>query len=136
MSIENVKKFYDSISQDEALKQKFAELSQAYQGQPLDEVKALELAEEKILPLAKQLGYAFTMDDVKMFGEEMKQAYLNGEMDDNELMAVTGGGGSLYCVLLGFNERPLESQNFGACVFLGFNGAGGFCCLIGAGTKG
>lgn len=136
MSIENVKKFHDSISQDEALKQKFAELSLAYQGQPLDEAKALELAEEKILPLAKQLGYAFTMDDVKMFGEEMKQAYLNGEMDDNELMAVTGGGGSLYCALFGLNERPIESENFGVCVFLGFNGAGGFCCLIGAGTKG
>lgn len=30
MSIENVKKFYDSISQDEVLKQKFSELSQAY----------------------------------------------------------------------------------------------------------
>jgi hypothetical protein len=32
MSIENVKKFYESVSQDDFLKQKFGELSRKYQG--------------------------------------------------------------------------------------------------------
>jgi len=36
VSVENVKKFYEALSQDEAMKQKFMELSQKYQGQQMD----------------------------------------------------------------------------------------------------
>ena len=54
MSVENVKKFYEAVSNDASLKQKFVELSQKYQGQPLDEVKALSIMELEALPLAAE----------------------------------------------------------------------------------
>ena len=52
MSVENAKKFYEALSQDESLKQKFVELSQKYQGQPMDEANMKLITEEKVLPLA------------------------------------------------------------------------------------
>ena len=136
MSAENVKKFYEAVSRDEALKQKFIELSQKYQGQPMNEAKMQAIAEKEVLTLAAQMGYPFTMDDLNAYGEEMKQAHMNRELNDEELQAVTGGGASLICAVLGFNEGFNHVNGFGYCLLLGFNAAGGFCFLIGAGTKG
>ena len=64
MSVENVKKFYEAVSHDEAMKQKFVELSRKYQGEAVDEAKARALTEQEVLPLAAQMGYSFTMDDL------------------------------------------------------------------------
>ena len=100
MSVENVKKFYEALSQDEAFKQKFVELSQKYQGQQMDEAKLKSITEEEVLPMAKQMGYSFTMYDLKAYGEEMKQADMNRELSDEEMQAVTGGGG-MVCIIAG-----------------------------------
>ena len=136
MSTETVKKFYEAVSQDEALKQKFVELSQKYQGQEMDEAKGMLAFEQEALPLAAQMGYSFTMDDFKAYGEELQQANMNCGLNDEELKAVAGGGASLICVCLGFNEGFDHVNGFGYCLALGFNRGGGFCFLIGAGTKG
>ena len=103
MSVENVKKFYEAISQDEALKQKFVELSQKYQGQPMDEVRALSIIEKEALPLAAQLGYSFTIDDVKSYELAMQQAKNGFEMSDAEMEAVTGGGWIRFCTFFGYD---------------------------------
>ena len=103
MSVENVKKFYEAISQDEALKQKFVELSQKYQGQPMDEVRALSIIEKEALPLAAQLGYSFTIDDVKSYELAMQQAKNGCEMSDEEMEAVTGGGWIRFCTFFGYD---------------------------------
>ena len=58
MSVENVKKFYTALSQDEALQKEFVELAKKYQGQPMDETKAMSLMEQEVLPVAKQRGYS------------------------------------------------------------------------------
>ena len=104
MSVENVKKFYEAVSQDESLKQKFVELSQKYQGEALGADKVAVVVEQEVLPLAAQAGYSFSLDDLKAYGEEMKQANINRELSDAELEAVTGGGmhGDL-CVGVGTN---------------------------------
>jgi len=81
MSTDNVKKFYECVAQDEALKQKLLELSQKYQGQSLDESKVMTLMEREVLPLAQQMGYSFTMDDLKSCDEKMQQRYTNGELN-------------------------------------------------------
>ena len=93
MSTENVKKFYEAVSQDKTLKQKFVELSQKYQGQPMDEAKRMSIFEQEALPLAAQRGYSFTMDDLKAYEDEMQQAKMGCELSDSELGAVSGGGG-------------------------------------------
>ena len=85
MSTESVKKFYEAVSQDEALKQKFVELFQKYQGQQMDEAKAMSVMEQEGLPLASQLDYSFTMDDLKAFGEGLKQENMNRELSDEEI---------------------------------------------------
>ena len=132
MSVENVKKFYEAVSQDESLKQKFVELSQKHQGEEMDEAKLMSLIEQEALPLAKQMGYSFSMDDLKTYGEEMKQANMNCELSDGELEAVVGGEKSLICVVAGFNEGFSASyNNHGVCCFLGFSDSGGFCFIIG-----
>ena len=114
MSIESVKKFYEVLSQDESLKQKFMELSQKYQNQPMEEAKYMSIMEKEALPLAAQMGYSFTMDDLKSYGEEMKQADMNRELSDEEMQAVVGGAGDL-CVILGVPA----------------NGTSGFCLMVG-----
>jgi bacteriocin-like protein len=133
MSVENVKKFYEALSKDEAIKQKFMELSQKYQGQPMDEEKAMALTEQEVLPLAAQMGYLFAMDDLNTYGKEMKQAGMNRELSDEELQAVVGGGGSGtnicifigvpsgdfagFCFLAGEIDRPGTAA--ASCVFIG-----------------
>ncbi len=119
MSVENVKKFYEELSQDGSLKQKFVELSRKYQGQPMDEAKAMSLMEQELLPMAKQMGYSFTIDDLKAFGEEMKQENINRELSDAELAAVAGSDGTqLVCAFIGVGDGA---------------GASGFCLLVGYG---
>ena len=103
MSTENAKKFYEAVAQDEAMKQKFVELSQKYQGQPMDEAKSISLMEQEALPIAAQMGYSFTMDDLKAYGEEMQQANMNRELSDSELEAVAGG--VFFCTLQGNTDQ-------------------------------
>ena len=135
MSIENVKKFYECVAQDEAVKQKFAELAQKYQSEALDADKVAVVFEQEVLPLAAQIGYPFSLDDLKACGEEMQQANMNRELSDGEMEAVTGGG--LISVIVGLNEGTVTGTDVshGMCGFLGFNNTGGFCFIIGAGTK-
>jgi bacteriocin-like protein len=127
MSVENVKKFYEAVSQDEALKHKFVELSQKYKGEQRDEAIMISLMKQEALPLAAQMGYSFTLDDVKSYELEMQQAKTGCEMSDEELQAVSGGnvltdfclfvgidaetgervsGWTTFCFILGFSEEP------------------------------
>ena len=96
MSVENVKKFYEAVSRDESMKQKFVELSRKYQGQQMDEANAMAVTEQEVLPFAQQMGYSFAMNDLKSYDEAVKQAKMNSELCDDELAAVSGGG-ELWC---------------------------------------
>ncbi len=81
---ENMKKFLELVSKDETLKQKM----QAFKDmEPADAISAG-------ITLAKELGIELTEAD---FAKE-KSA---GELSDDELDAVAGGGGTYFCVLLG-----------------------------------
>lgn len=90
MSIENVKEFYEAVSKDEALKQKLVELSQKHQGQQMDEIKVMAEMDREVMSLAAQMGYSFTIDDLKACETEMKQK-LGCELGDSDLAAVSGG---------------------------------------------
>ena len=126
MSVENVKKFYEAVSKDEVLKQKFVELSQKYQGEAMDEAKGMAIFEQEALPLAAQMGYSFSMDDLNAYEVEMQQAKMGCEMSDEELQAVAGG---FACIIGGGGEGVV-------CVFIGSDAAGGrFCFLWGWGSS-
>ena len=121
MSVENVKKFYEAVSQDESLKQKFVELSRKYQGQEMDEATARALTVQEVLPLAAQMGYSFSMDDLKTYDVDMKQANINRELSDAELEAVTGG--IFACFIIGAGNEG------GACVGFGVDSQGQPTCI-------
>ena len=134
MSVENVKKFYEALVQDKMIQQRFNELNQKYQGMAMDAAKADAIMEQDLLPLAKELGYEFTLAEIKIYGDALKQTKMQNELIDEEMEAVAGGG--LICVGVGFNEDVRVVIDVkGYCVLLGFNDTGGFCFLIGAGTK-
>ena len=130
MSVENVKKFYEVVSRDESMKQKFVELSRKYQGQQMDEAKAMSVMEQEGLPMAAQRGYSFTMDDLKAYGEEMKQANMNCELSDEEMQAVAGGDGGAYqCPIIGVGQGDIS----GFCFIYGefHGGRNHVSCFIG-----
>ena len=134
MSVENVKKFYEAISQDETLKQKFVELSQKYKGQQMDEAKAMVVTEQELLPMANQMGYSFTMDDLKAYGEEMKQAKMNRELSDEEMQSVVGGnGGVVQCPLIGVGSGDVSGFCFIGGSFRSSSGSRLTCVLVGEG---
>lgn len=124
MSIESVKKFYEAVSKDESMKQKFVELSQKHQGQSMDEAKMKAITEEEVLPLANQMGYPFSMDDLKAYGEEMQHANMNCELSGGELEAVVGGGTCLnFCVIAGVDAETGKFR-LATCFFIGAETAG------------
>ena len=120
MSVENVKKFYEAVSQDKELQQKLIELSKKYQGQQMDEAKEMAIMEQDALPLAKQLGYDFTMDDLKAYGEKKRQADTDRELSEEEMEAVAGGTG-IFCLSIGYNT-DFDCIDGGLCIFWGMVG--------------
>jgi predicted ribosomally synthesized peptide with nif11-like leader len=119
MSVENVKKFYEALSQDEAMKQKFVELSQKYQGQQMDEAQIMAVTEQEVLPLAAQMGYSFTMDDLMAFGKEMKRANMNCELSEEEMEAVTGGREVINPVVWCINNGLSNWSGITYCFIIG-----------------
>ena len=124
MSVETVKKFYEALAQDKALQQKVAELSQKYQGQTMDEAKTISVMEQEALPLAKQMGYSFSMEDLKAYETEMQQAKMDCELSDEEMQAVTGG--IFTCYVVGVGDRG------GGCFLVGIDSLNQLCLLGGS----
>ena len=134
MSVETVKKFYDALAKDEALKQKFMDLSKQYQGKPLDEAKVMELAELEFLPLAKQMGYDFSLADLRGYGEQMKQGCQGAELSEEEMKAVAGG--VFVCVIIGAGDKTDFSRTpIAICVMAGADCEQNLCFLIGVTTE-
>ena len=130
MSVENVKKFYEVLTKDEALKQKFMDLSKKHQGKPMDEAKAMELAELEYLPLAKQMGFEFTLDDLRSYSDQVKQGCQGAELNEEEMKAVAGG--VFVCVFIGAGDKTdFTSRPIAFCVLVGADCEQNMCCIIG-----
>lgn len=103
MAKENIKKFYEAVAADEGLRNRLNDLNKPYQGETMDEEKKTELVEKLILPVAAEMGWAFSMEELRQYEEEIVQANSNRELDDQELEAVAGGMGGMAgaCILIG-----------------------------------
>ncbi len=94
MSRENVKKFFELVKTEEQLARKVVELNEGMRtGKFSDEN---ELIEDHILPLAKEYGLEFTVDEFL----EYSQASV-GELSDDMLLDVNGGRISPRAMALG-----------------------------------
>ena len=80
------------------------------------------VAEEIVIPVAKEAGYEFTLEELREFEEGLRPT---GELDEDELEAVSGGVFSIaFCVCGG------TGYNFGSDSNSGFAGFG-LCILLG-----
>jgi pantothenate synthetase len=112
MAQENVKLFKEKLLGSEELKAKLKAAEEAYTG---DKADAEKIAEAIIIPLAKEAGLPFTVEELKAAKEAEKQ---EGALSDKELESVAGG-------------KSVDKLGF--CLFIG-GGVGGSCAeLIGAG---
>ena len=107
MTKENIKAFFEALSQDEALQKALKEKELAYTGAKDDRETIVETI---VIPVAKAAGYDFTLEELKEFEKGMRP---EGELDESELEAVAGG-----------------VEDWGLCILAGI-GWGTMCAVIG-----
>lgn len=108
---ESMKKFLEAVSRDEELTKKISTMTKA-----------------DLIALAKELGIALTKGD---FAES------SGELDDDELDAVTGGWKECMCAFAGGGKKDSDGKACG-CVGGGYGEARSgetrcWCAVSGAG---
>jgi pantothenate synthetase len=111
MAQENVKLFQEKLLESEELKAKLKAAGEAYTG---DKTDAAKIAESVIIPLAKEAGLPFTVEELKAVETAMEQ---EGALSDKELAAVAGGRMAI-CLIVGINDKnktvnPTNSLCFG-----------------------
>ena len=136
MSKENVRQFYNHLASDIALQERFKEMNarlvEGFNGKRPDDKQMDELFRNELLPVAKEAGFEFSLEDLKEYAAEAKET---GELADLELAAVVGGtkGTACVCVIGGHGSSGGQEM---VCVVVG-SGAGKveamFCCCVVAG---
>ena len=116
MAKENVKAFFEALSQNEALQQVLKEKELAYTGDKEDREAVVN---EVLLPVAEEAGYAFTLEELKEIEEGMRP---EGEVDEDELEAVAGGVIWGVCVMVGIGGGDCFFLGAGLCVVGGWDG--------------
>ncbi len=112
---ENLKKFLELVSKDENLKQKTLAFNDM---EPADAISAG-------IALAKELGIELSEAD---FAKEES----GGELSDDELDAVAGGG-DCACVAGGGGTVYDDDEHFCPCIVYGQGSTICFCAVIGVG---
>ena len=97
MAKENVVNFYEALKSGKELQSKLKSAADAFGGDI--ESKEAFLA-EIIFPVAKENGFDVTLDELKEYKPE------NGELDDEQLEAVSGGG--LVDEIWGFYKKGFK----------------------------
>ena len=134
MAKENVGKFYDKLAQDAALAEKLNALDKDFaekNGASADDTAMREKAVDAIvIPLAKEVGLPFTLDELKAYEQEQVK---NMALSEDELEQVAGGrkkqqksgkgtttGAGAYCAFLGVGFGKTERKgNTAYCFLLG-----------------
>jgi aspartate/methionine/tyrosine aminotransferase len=131
MSKENVKKFYELLDESEELRKELQKRDKEYaeaQGMPAEDASDEVIAEarraaakEIVLPLAKEQGLEFSIDEMI--------EYENEELDDDELALAAGGTerfntGCMACLLLGVGAGRagydgIDDNQRGMCFMIG-----------------
>ena len=108
--MENVKKFYDALADDEAMRKRAEALNEKLGAQPgEDEIRA------EMLAFAQAEGYIFTAEELDAYAKQAKP------VSDDELKAVAGGAYIIkdcFCMFGGGGKDPVTG-NTCACVLGG-----------------
>ena len=134
MAKENVGKFYEKLAQDAALAEKLNALDKDFAekiGTAADDAATREKAVDAIIiPLAKEVGLPFTLEELKEYEQEQMK---NMTLSEDELDQVAGGrkkqqksgksdrtGAGAYCAFLGVGFGKTERKgNTAYCFLLG-----------------
>ena len=116
MAKENVKKFYQKLSNDKALQEKLAKAQESYGGAPNDRQTIVETV---FLPIAKEAGFDFTAEELKAAERELVE---EKGISEEELENVSGGAG--FCFFIGGgSDCSIDTRTviaFHACAYIGF----------------
>ena len=133
MAKENVGKFYEKLAQDAALAEKLNALDKDFaekNGTSADDAAMREKAVEAIIiPLAKEVGLPFTLEELKEYEQEqMKEMNLS----EDELDQVAGGKRKYH------GPAANNSKGGALCAFLGVGfgkterkGTTAYCFILG-----
>jgi pantothenate synthetase len=113
MAQENVKLFQEKLLESEELKAKLKAAGEAYTG---DKADAEKIAEAIIIPLAKEAGLPFTVEELKAAEAAMGQ---EGALNDEELEAVAGGK-LAFCFILGAKGKKVVGMAESFCLGFGY----------------
>ena len=119
MAKENVGKFYEKLAQDAALAEKLNALDKDFAEKnvtPSNDAAMREKAVDAIIiPLAKEVGLPFTLEELKEYEQEQLK---NMTLSEDELDQVAGGDSYKY----EYNKRNRKGKKGGtaaACAFIG-----------------
>ena len=133
MAKANVGKFYEKLAQDAALAEKLNALDKDFaeknEGSADDAAMREKAVEAVIIPLAKEAGLPFTLEELKEYEQDQMK---NMTLSEDELDQVAGGSG-------GKHSKGLEPRGgLNACAYLGVgfgktkkNGKYAFCFILG-----
>ncbi len=139
MAKENVGKFYEKLAQDAALAEKLNALDKDFaekNGTAADDAATREKAVDAIIiPLAKEAGLPFTLEELKEYEQDQVK---NMTLSEDELDQVAGG----KLVSKGNNYRKSTGDGgHNACAYIGVglgyrtkDGKKSFCILLGGST--
>jgi predicted ribosomally synthesized peptide with nif11-like leader len=99
MSTENIRLFYDALAKDEALQDKFKGLMKKYEGQKPDQQQGDAICEEECLPIAKEAGFDFTLEELAEYRHNAASTTAR-QLSEDELAVVAGG--LCVCVAVGY----------------------------------
>ena len=127
MSKENVRQFYNRLAEDTAMQERFKEMNarlvEGFNGERPDGNQMDELFRKELLPVAKDAGFEFSLDDLKAYAAEAKETTAgtccmqrDGELADSEIAAVVGGGMTCACVCGGAGGVNSEKM---ICIVIG-----------------
>ncbi len=117
MAIENIRKFYAILSENEGMVKKLGEFGKEYSKPGVTEEQKVEYVEKYVLPMAAETGCDFTVQELKAFEvEQVEELKKNGELSEDELDGVAGGIGIGYCLGIG---AGFNIHFGGYCVFIG-----------------
>ena len=124
MAKENVAKFYEKLAEDAALAEKLNALDKDFaekNGSSAEDAAMREKAVDAIIiPLAKEAGLPFTLEELKEYEQEQMN---NMTLSDDELDQVAGGrkgGGINACAFLGFGlGKTTKKGNTAVCFIIG-----------------
>lgn len=116
MSIENVERFLEALTRDEALKARAAELTRKNEGRKLNREEREAFLSDELVPFAEKEGFSFTVEELNRHSVTL--ADQKGRLSEDELESVVGSGGCT-CIIGGGGPGG-QCDRTCWCVFYGF----------------